>query len=402
MNHAETDLSARWAQPVPGRNTDQAHELATRRSDAHSHRLEVIPSLDGIRAISVLIVVLCHSSLEDLVPGGLGVTIFFFLSGYLITTLMLTEHERTGGINILNFYTRRAFRLMPPLLVTLAIAYALTYARLLSGGITDTGLAAQLLYFANYYGLFFDPGNTIPDGTGTLWSLAVEEHFYIFYPLLMTVMLGCALRPGTIGTLLGIGCLVVLAWRIHLVQSPGFVTERTYYASDTRIDSITYGCVLAVVMNPQQQRNPLSTMSGSQWVVLAGAAGTLLVTLLYRNSAFRETFRYSIQGLALMPIFYFAVKFSNNQLFRRLNLPWMVTLGTYSYSIYLIHYVIIRLIAKNVPSVAAKSFILFPVALLISIAYAAAIDRFVDPYFRELRRKYGPGVVAKAAAFQQL
>ena len=264
------------------------------------------------------------------------------------------------------------------------------------------GLAAQLLYFANYYGLFFDPGNTIPDGTGTLWSLAVEEHFYIFYPLLMTLMLGCALRFRTIGALLGIGCLVVLAWRIHLVQSPGFVTERTYYASDTRIDSIIYGCILAVALNPQQKPYRLSTMSGSQWIVLAGAVGTLLLTLLYRDSAFRETFRYSIQGLALMPIFYFAVKFSNNQLFQKLNSPWAVTLGTYSYSIYLIHYVIIRLIAKNVPAVAAKSFILFPAALLISIAYAAAIDRFVDPYFRQLRRKYGPRVVTKATAFQRL
>ena len=143
-------------------------------------------------------------------------------------------------------------------------------------------------------------------------------------------------------------------------------------------------------------------MSGSQWVVLAGAAGTLLLTLLYRDSAFRETFRYSIQGLALMPIFYFAVQFSNNQLFQKLNSPWAVTLGTYSYSIYLIHFVIIGLIAKNVPAVAAKSFILFPAALLISIAYAAAIDRFVDPYFRQLRRKYGPGVVTKATAFQRL
>ena len=103
-----------------------------------------------------------------------------------------------------------------------------------------------------------------------------------------------------------------------------------------------------------------------------------------------------------MPLFYFAVKFSNNQLFQKLNLPWTVTLGAYSYSIYLIHYVIIGLIAKNVPAVAAKSFILFPAALLISIAYAAAIDRFVDPYFRQLRRKYGPGVVTKAAAFQRL
>ena len=335
-------------------------------------------------------------------PGGLGVTIFFFLSGYLITTLMLTEHERTGGINILNFYTRRVFRLMPPLLITLAIAYALTYAGMLSGGITSKGLTAQLLYFANYYGLFFDPGNTIPDGTGILWSLAVEEHFYILYPLLMTLMLGRALRPRTIGALLGAGCLAVLAWRIHLVQSPNFVTDRTYYASDTRIDSIIFGCILAIVANPKQQVNRSTAMSRVDWAVLAAAIGALLLTLLYRDAAFRETIRYSIQGLALMPLFYFAVRFSDNRLFQKLNLPWVVTLGTYSYAIYLIHFVVIGLIVKDVPALAAKSLILFPTALLISIAYAAAIDHFVDPYFRQLRRKCGPGVAPKAFAAQRL
>ena len=125
-------------------------------SDLHSQQSPVIPSLDGIRAISVLIVVAAHSGLETLVPGGLGVTIFFFLSGYLISTLMLAENERTGEINIVKFYARRLFRLMPPLFVSLAIAYGLTYAGLLPGGITLTGLTAQLLYFANYYGLFFN------------------------------------------------------------------------------------------------------------------------------------------------------------------------------------------------------------------------------------------------------
>jgi peptidoglycan/LPS O-acetylase OafA/YrhL len=406
MQHAEriparASRFAGWASFVSGRNTDQPCEAATRKDDARSHRLEVIPSLDGLRAISVLIVVLGHSGLEALVPGGLGVTIFFFLSGYLITTLMLTEHERIGGINILNFYTRRVFRLMPPLLISLAIAYALTYAGMLAGGITSKGLIAQLLYFANYYGLFFDPGNTIPDGTGILWSLAVEEHFYIFYPLLMTLMLGCALRPRTIGALLGVGCLAVLAWRIHLVQSPNFVTDRTYYASDTRIDSIIFGCILAIVANPKQQLNRSTAMSRVDWAVLAAAIGALLLTLLYRDAAFRETIRYSIQGLALMPLFYSAVRFSDNRLFQKLNLPWVVTLGTYSYAIYLIHFVVIGLIVKNVPAVAAKSFILFPTALLMSIAYAATIDRFVDPYFRQLRRKYGPGVAPGAFAAER-
>jgi peptidoglycan/LPS O-acetylase OafA/YrhL len=93
-----------------------------------------------------------------------------------------------------------------------------------------------------------------------------------------------------------------------------------------------------------------------------------------------------------MPLFYFAVRFSNHQLFRHLNSPWAIMLGTYSYAIYLIHFVVIRSIAANAPTIAAKSFILFPIALLISIAYAAAIDRFVDPYFRRLRRRYAAGL----------
>jgi peptidoglycan/LPS O-acetylase OafA/YrhL len=373
--------------PKAGRETDQPRAI-TRTSDAHAHRSEVIPSLDGMRAISVLIVVLGHSGLQSVVPGGLGVTIFFFLSGYLISTLMLAEHERTGTISILNFYARRVFRLMPPLVITLAVAYGLTYSGLLAGAITSKGLAAQLLYFANYYGLFFDPGNTIPEGTGILWSLAVEEHFYIFYPLLMTLLLASPLRPRTTGALLGIVCVVVLAWRFHLVQSPGFFPDRTYYASDTRIDSIVYGCILALIMNPARQPNRPGSMSLIQWAVLAIAAGTMLLTLLYRDPTFRETTRYSIQGLALMPIFYFAVRYSDNGLFRWLNTPWAVTLGVYSYAIYLIHYVVISVIDKNFPAVATKSFILFPAALLMSIAYAAAVEHFVEPHFKQLRRQF--------------
>jgi peptidoglycan/LPS O-acetylase OafA/YrhL len=312
---------------------------------------------------------------------------------------MLAENERTGKINILKFYARRMLRLMPPLFISLAIAYGLTYAGLLSGGITVKGLAAQLLYFANYYVIFFDSGNTIPEGTGILWSLAVEEHFYIFYPLFMTLLLGRPLRPRTIGTLLGIGCLVILAWRIHLVQSPDFISDRTYYASDTRIDSIIYGCILAVVINPLRELHDADTMSPGQWAVLAVAVGALLLTLLYRDTAFRETIRYSLQGLALMPLFYFAIRFSDNRLFRHLNSLWIITLGSYSYAIYLIHYVMIKVIATNAPAIAAKPFILFPTALAISIVYAAILDRFVDRYFRQLRRKYRPELATSAAVF---
>jgi peptidoglycan/LPS O-acetylase OafA/YrhL len=366
--------------------------LAVPAIGANAKQPQVIPSLDGIRAISVSLVVFAHSSFE-VVPGGLGVTIFFFLSGYLISTLMLAEHEKTGGIDIPKFYARRVFRLMPPLVITLAIAYALTWSGLLGGGITLTGIAAQLLYFANYYFLFFFPGDTIPSGTGILWSLAVEEHFYIFYPLLLSLLLGGggSARLRTVGVLLGAAGVAVLVWRIHLVHLPGVVSDRTYFASDTRIDSIIYGCILAVLKNPVRdlrRSNAASTMSAAQWALLALGGGTTLFTLVYRDATFRETYRYSIQGLALMPIFYFAVRFSGNWLFHCLNSPWAITLGVYSYAIYLIHLIVIWAMFTSTPSIANKPYIILPIALVTSIAYAAAIDRFVDPYFRRLRHAF--------------
>jgi peptidoglycan/LPS O-acetylase OafA/YrhL len=359
---------------------------------AYAKQSQVIPSLDGIRAISVLLVVLGHAGFH-VAPSGLGVTVFFFLSGYLISTLMLAEKEKTGEIDIQRFYIRRAFRLMPPLLVTLAIAYGLTWAGSLAGGITVAGLAAQLLYFANYYLLFFDPGGTVPDGTTILWSLAVEEHFYIFYPLFMLLLSGpgSAIRFRTIGIVLGIVCLAVLGWRIHLVLSPDFSINRTSFATDARIDSIVYGCILAAVKNPVRELHRPGPMSPGQWAVLAIAAGALVFSLVWRDTAFRETARYSLQGLALMPIFYCAVRFSGHPLFRPLNSLWAVKLGVWSYAIYLVHYMVMRVIATHVPAIAGKPFIMLPAALLISIAYAAAIDRFVDPYFKRLRHRYRTG-----------
>jgi peptidoglycan/LPS O-acetylase OafA/YrhL len=217
--------------------------MSTSKTMRNAQQLQTIPSLNGIRAISVLLVVLAHSGFGTIVPGGLGVTIFFFLSGYLITTLMITESQRVGNIAILSFYARRIFRLAPALLITLTIAYGLTYFGLLPGRITLEGLTAQLLYFANYYTVFLDPSNSnLPAGTGPLWSLAVEEHFYIVFPLLMTSFMSNAWRPRTIAMVFFISCLVILAWRIHLVHSPEYFTDRTYLASDTRIDSIIYGC----------------------------------------------------------------------------------------------------------------------------------------------------------------
>src|ERR1051326_8050510 len=103
-----------------------------------------IPSLDGIRALAVLLVFAAHAGLNERVPGNFGVTVFFFLSGYLITTLLRLEWERTGGISLKAFYLRRVLRILPPMYLVLAAASLLTVAGLLEGSVQLDTLLAQI------------------------------------------------------------------------------------------------------------------------------------------------------------------------------------------------------------------------------------------------------------------
>ena len=350
----------------------------------------VIPSLDGLRAISISIVLVSHAGYGSVVPGGLGVTIFFFLSGYLITTLLLDEKERSGRINIGKFYLRRAFRLFPPLLVTLVIAYSLVILGLLDGGISWAGVLAQLLYFANYYGLFFDPGDTTAAGTGILWSLAVEEHFYLIYPAVLVGLSALFLSRRHIVVVLAITCLAVLAWRMYLAGLPNFQTERTYYGSDTRVDSIVFGCLLALAANPKSAKPGTSNpfLEPTSAMLLMTAAIVMAMTIVWRDAYFRETFRYSLQGLALIPVFYFAIRYAAHFPFTLLNHPWVIKTGVYSYAIYLIHYVVVNVIERNLPWLATVKPLLVLVTFAIATLYAAILDIFVDSYFRRLRKKF--------------
>lgn len=357
-----------------------------------------IPSLDGLRAISIIIVLLSHCGLQHVIPGRLGVTIFFFLSGYLITTLLLSEHARTGTISIRQFYVRRALRLMPPLIIMLLIAYTLTFLKLLPGSVSVNGLLAQVFYFANYYMIFTPGGGDVPYGTGLLWSLAVEEHFYIVYPLLLLALLTLLKEPRKIALALGIICVSFLAWRFYLILQPGTTEWRLGFASDTRADSIAFGCLLALLRNPISDTRENDVMQRHHWFLLAGGCALLLSTLLIRNWHFRETVRYTIQGIALAPIFYVSIRFAHLQPFRVLNTRPMILLGIWSYSIYLIHEIIVGLISLHAPGVALKPWLLVPIVLAASIGFAHLIETFVEPYFRKLRSRFRTQTSATTAA----
>lgn len=341
-----------------------------------------IPSLDGWRAVAILMVFTSHIGLGHIIPGGLGVTIFFFLSGYLITTLLVREYDSTGTISISKFYIRRAFRLMPPLLITLAITYTLTYFGMTRGGISAEGFASQLLYFANYYYLFFDVGNSTPAGTGIFWSLAVEEHFYFIFPFLFAFFIHKRNFDGLKITLIAL-CATTLAWRYILVFIFESSANRTYYATDTRIDSIIFGCLLALIKNPLANKlNINSHLQWKDWGILGMSVAALVATLTVRDSVFRETLRYSIQGLALVSIFYYSIGNYKNTIFKPLNHFVLTKIGKLSYSIYLIHYFLI----ENL-TISLNSFILKIILItVLALTYAILINELVDKPFAKIKR----------------
>ena len=116
-----------------------------------SKAANLIPSLDGLRAVSFGIVFVAHAGLDKTVPGGFGVTVFFFLSGFLITTLMRTEFEKSGGVSLRAFYLRRVLRILPPFYLVLTAAAVLTALGLLGGELVPNAVAAQFLHYANYW-----------------------------------------------------------------------------------------------------------------------------------------------------------------------------------------------------------------------------------------------------------
>jgi peptidoglycan/LPS O-acetylase OafA/YrhL len=345
-----------------------------------------IPSLNGIRALAVILVLISHAGFGDIVPGGFGVTVFFFLSGYLITTLLLKEFLNKNYLDIKSFYIRRFLRLTPPLLITLAVTYLAVFAGISDGGATLNGLMSQIFYFANYYAIYFEQADNIPAGTGVLWSLAVEEHFYFVYPLVLIFLLRLKNNSGIAFSLLLI-CFLVLVWRLNLVLDSDFFEERIYYATDTRIDSILFGCLLAVSFNPVKFNGSNNELRLKHWLVIILAVAVLIFTFLYRDIIFRETMRYTLQGLALMPLFYFSISRYKHWVFSFLNTSVVQKIGIYSYSIYLIHLFIIKLILKETDQEISSIYLLFSSSIL-SILYAFLVHKYIERYFYKIRKKF--------------
>jgi peptidoglycan/LPS O-acetylase OafA/YrhL len=291
-------------------------------------RSKTIPGLDGIRGIAAMMVVLYHFGFTR-VPGGHGVLVFFVLSGFLITWILLNEHERTGAISLRGFYARRALRILPAFYAFMVVAVVLlvvTHRR-----IVWTQVAAAAFYGANYFNAVV-PEERRNGVLSHLWSLATEEQFYVVWPLCVAALARSART--LIGALAGV---IVTLWvyRGGLAYSGGD-PEYIYNAFETRADALLVGCLAAVLVKRALLESFWNAVTSSPVAPLLTMSVFGMLTQLAPGYQVAWSLKAPVETvLAAIMIVQMAVMSARSPWWRWLNAPVMRFLGRMSYSVYL-------------------------------------------------------------------
>ncbi len=353
-----------------------------------------IPALDGMRAISILIVIISHLGFGKIVPGGFGVTVFFFVSGFLITRLLTAEMNETGTIKIIPFYMRRFLRLYPALLALVAIIGIA--AATLGLKIVPAHLFSASFYFMNYYEALriINDWPELVAPWGHLWSLAVEEHFYILFPVALLIF-GRNHRARIF--LISAAILIGLMMRIMAFNFSNLGEEYTYTSSECRFENIAWGALLAVLLDGfgKGKGTQITRLKSVFWILTAIIM--LCISFGFRDDQMRSIWRYSLQGIALLifvynlyfnPILAFAVKIFNVAILR--------FIGRLSYSLYLWHWPVIWYFARiNGLKPGEEKLPLNHMILAIGISLLCAIISYycIEKPFFSLRKRFGARIV---------
>jgi peptidoglycan/LPS O-acetylase OafA/YrhL len=295
--------------------------------------------IDAMRALAVMLVVVAHAGYGDIVPGGSGVTIFFSISGFIITHLLLNERDRSGGFAIGGFYNRRFMKIFPPLLVCVIIP---TLILAIFRPINWSPFFGVLFFYYNWFKI---QGMDAPlPGSGVVWSLSIEEQFYLAFAIIWIVIVKSGLRARWLGVIAATAVAWSFGTRIVLASLSPAYTERIYYGSDTRLDGIALGILAAVVLHyslSHEGRARALVRFCSRDTVLIGAVLLYVASLVIRDAWFRDTFRFSFQSIAACTVILYGFGGGQSRIRNGFNtlarLRLVQFIGLASYSIYLVH-----------------------------------------------------------------
>ena len=348
-----------------------------------------ITGLDGIRAIAVIMVLSYHLKLSLFKSGFLGVTVFFVLSGYLITGILISEVEEEGTIDLKNFWLRRIRRLVPAVMsmaVVIIFVSAVVNRVIFTKGCKD--FLASVLGFNNWWQIFnkvsYFEAAGVPSPFTHCWSLAIETQFYLIYPLILLGIYKLAKSRGEgrakRGLLFaGVTLLLALISVILMIVlfDPQQDASRVYYGTDTRAFSLLFGALLAILW---EYRMVPRRLSASVNMVLGSVSfAALLVMTIAINGSSNFWYRGGqFVGTILTVLMVYAVSGRKTWLSRFLSNPVLKWIGDRSYSIYLWHYPIILLISKGIKA----SWWITLIEIVLSVVLAELSYRFIETPIR--------------------
>ena len=320
-----------------------------------------LAGLDGMRAIAAFLVVFAHIGIPD-VSGGLGVLIFFVLSGFLITWLLLRENDERGAVSLRKFYIRRSLRIFPAFYCYAAVLFGVILIRHTTWVPMQT--LSALLYCSNYYQALNGDPNT---GFSHTWSLAIEEQFYLLWPMAFLALRGNYKRmsgflAGAIGVIWVYREVLIFVFRVN----QGYI----YEAFDTRADHLLMGCLLAVALRAKLVPRFWSWITGGPWAA-AVTAGLLALSNL-GEAAYGHQYRDSVSFIVnpILTAIWIPqlIALRHSALWGWMNWAWIRFLGRISYSVYLYQQLLMGAGRKLLPHYAVIWQMAATVALIVAIA----------------------------------
>ena len=342
-----------------GRDRDRPGRGRATPVDRH-HRRGRLPGLDGLRALAVMAVLLFHLDPEWLPGGFLGVDVFFVVSGFLITTLLIEEGRASGRVDLLAFWTRRARRLLPAL--ALCVPVCIVIARVVEAdllvGIGRQALGA-LTFSTNWLEIragsdYFD--QTAPQLFMNLWSLAVEEQFYLLWPFVLLVLIALPMSaPRRVAVVAGIGLASALLMAV--LYDPQSGATRVYYGTDTHLVGLMLGAGLAVARSSPGTAWWFEGPGWARWRAPAAALAwaTMVALVLVLDESRQLTFLVGFLLASAATTVVVAAMVTGGPGGRAMSGPMLTWVGRRSYGIYLWHWPVIVVVGLDIPTAPGTS-----------------------------------------------